>query len=363
MTKIKIAAVVLCMLAGGAFAGFTYQAANHSDVAEERGTVRTVSDDEYVTDDEVLTDDETTSDETITDEETTDEEMTAEETVIALTEPAEDEKKPETEKSEDKAEGCKVLKKQQAAPIMITTAPVAEEVPETVNEKQTTTTSAVKETAPVETTPAPAETTIEVKAEPVIETEAVAETEKVIETAPVETEAVTEAEVPVVTEAVEETPAAEVKLPEETVKAEETPAVVEEEVPAEESEEVPAEEPAEEESARKIEVTDEEYIWLCNVVGHEYGSDWISIEEKAKVVEVIMNRVNDPRFPDTIWDVLTQPNQFSGLEWTLYLGDFSYQVTDSVKDAVDLYLEHPEQFDDGYLAFWGDGSANHFYSV
>ena len=99
------------------------------------------------------------------------------------------------------------------------------------------------------------------------------------------------------------------------------------------------------------------------MVGHEYGSDWISESEKAKVVEVVMNRVNDPRFPNSIWGVLTQPNQFSGLEWTLYLGTYSYQVTPSVKAAVDLYLEHPEDFQHGYLGFWGDGSMNHFYSI
>ena len=39
-------------------------------------------------------------------------------------------------------------------------------------------------------------------------------------------------------------------------------------------------------------LTDYEYIMLCNTVAYEAGSDWIQTDEKAKVVEVIMNRVN-----------------------------------------------------------------------
>ena len=322
MTKIKIAAVIVCMLATGAFAGFTYQAANHSGNSDEgKVTVRTVSDEETFADTTVT--DEETTDEEVTDEEITAEELTAEETVPAVTTAKKKEADKEraviklTEASTSKKEKepeISTMKKVAAAPV-VTTAPTVKETPETSTEQQT--------------------------AAPVIE----------------ETPVYTEPEV-VYTEPVEETPVEE--------KHEEAPAVqeTETEAPAEEPvNEEPAEEETEEESGRKVYVTDEEYIWLCNVVGHEYGSDWISEYEKAKVVEVIMNRVNDSRFPNSIWGVLTQPYQFSGLEWTLYLGTYSYQVTPSVKAAVDLYLEHPEDFQHGYLAFWGDGSMNHFYSI
>lgn len=107
-------------------------------------------------------------------------------------------------------------------------------------------------------------------------------------------------------------------------------------------------------------ISDSEYILLCNAVAHEAGSDWIDIYSKANVVEVIMNRVNSPLFPNTIYEVLSQPYQFEGSETYTNLGTYSYQVTDSVKSAVDLYFSDPYSFSHGYLFFYGDGYQNHF---
>lgn len=107
-------------------------------------------------------------------------------------------------------------------------------------------------------------------------------------------------------------------------------------------------------------ITDAEYIMLCNVVGHEYGADWISEYDKALVVEVVMNRVRSPKFPNTIYGVLTQKNQFTGMSKYINLGTFSRQVTKSVKKAVDLYFDQPERFNHGYLYFTGDGKRNYF---
>lgn len=109
-----------------------------------------------------------------------------------------------------------------------------------------------------------------------------------------------------------------------------------------------------------ISVTEREYIMLCNVVGHEYGADWVPVEEKALVCEVIMNRVNSPQFPNTIYGVLTQHNQFAGLEYLIELDYMSHYVTQSVRDAVDMYLSDPTQFAHGYLYFNGDGYRNYF---
>ena len=107
-------------------------------------------------------------------------------------------------------------------------------------------------------------------------------------------------------------------------------------------------------------VSDADYVLLCNAVGHEYGSDFVSVYDKALVVEVIMNRVNSSAYPDTILGVLTAPYQFTGAESYAYLGTYSYQVTDSVKAAVDYYFNNPGEFNHGYLSFWGDGTYNHF---
>lgn len=107
-------------------------------------------------------------------------------------------------------------------------------------------------------------------------------------------------------------------------------------------------------------ISESDYILLCNVVGHEAGSSWISDYDKALVVEVVMNRVNSPLYPNTIFGVITQPNQFSGCSSYCYLTTFSQHVTESVKNAVKLYFSDPSQFSHGYYSFWGDGRRNYF---
>lgn len=108
-------------------------------------------------------------------------------------------------------------------------------------------------------------------------------------------------------------------------------------------------------------ITDEEFIILCNAVAHEAGCNWISETDKAKVVEVIMNRVNSPLYPNTILGVLTQPYQFSGSSSYVYLGKYSSSVSDSVINAVQLYFSDPSSFNHGYFGFYGDGYRNYFY--
>ena len=112
--------------------------------------------------------------------------------------------------------------------------------------------------------------------------------------------------------------------------------------------------------SNSVSVSDSDYILLCNAVAHEAGANNISVEEKAKVVEVIMNRVNSSKYPDSVYGVLTQKYQFSGSSSYVDLGSFSGKVTDQVKEAVDMYLSDPTQFSHGYLSFYGDGSRNHF---
>lgn len=107
-------------------------------------------------------------------------------------------------------------------------------------------------------------------------------------------------------------------------------------------------------------ITEREYIMLCNVVGHEYGADFVPDAEKALVVEVIMNRVHSAQFPNSIHEVLTQRNQFSGIEYYVELETYSSMVTESVKRAVNLYFADPSQFAHGYLFFNGDGTRNYF---
>ena len=57
------------------------------------------------------------------------------------------------------------------------------------------------------------------------------------------------------------------------------------------------------------ELTSEEKIMIAQTIECEAGNQ--SIEGKRYVAAVILNRLGDPTFPDTVSDVLSQPNQFS----------------------------------------------------
>ncbi len=108
-----------------------------------------------------------------------------------------------------------------------------------------------------------------------------------------------------------------------------------------------------------IEEDDSDFILLCNAVAHEAGSYEVSVENKAKVAEVICNRKDSSVYPDTIYDVLTQRGQFSGASSYVNLGDYSSKVSEDVKEAVRGYLSG-EYTNHGYIGFWGDGHQNHF---
>ena len=93
---------------------------------------------------------------------------------------------------------------------------------------------------------------------------------------------------------------------------------------------------------------------LAEIVWHESGSDWISQYEKARVAAGVMNRVNDSRFPNSVYGVLTQANQFSGF-WPGYCNP-----TQACYDAVDYYLANPGDFGNEN-SWYGTGYQNVFY--
>ena len=91
-------------------------------------------------------------------------------------------------------------------------------------------------------------------------------------------------------------------------------------------------------------------------MSYEYGSDWIPVYEKAKVVNGVMNRVYDSRFPDTIYDVLTQSGQFPG-----FYTYGTYYMSDSIIASVDYYFAHTDEFDNSN-SWYADGCGyNVFY--
>ena len=86
-------------------------------------------------------------------------------------------------------------------------------------------------------------------------------------------------------------------------------------------------------------------------------------EEQAKVVWCILNRVDDPRFPDTIQGVITQPHQFHGYDPTYPVTDELYNVAFDVltrwsyeKQGIPVRRELSSSF----LWFTGNGQENIF---
>ena len=107
-------------------------------------------------------------------------------------------------------------------------------------------------------------------------------------------------------------------------------------------------------------VTEEERIYLCNTVAQEYGSDWVSLYDKACVVATVMNRVHDGGWtnglPSTVYNVLTAPYQYNPAYAVPY---YRWNVTQSVIDSVDYYFENQDMFPH-YTSFQGDGTYNYF---
>lgn len=89
-----------------------------------------------------------------------------------------------------------------------------------------------------------------------------------------------------------------------------TPPVVEEPAPQPE----PAEPPVEEGTTTIIDP--DELEMLACVIYQEAGGDECCDECRYRVADVVLNRVEDERFPDTMEEVLTAPHQYGKYSWT-----------------------------------------------
>ena len=60
---------------------------------------------------------------------------------------------------------------------------------------------------------------------------------------------------------------------------------------------------------------EQELEMLAMVIYQEAGGDACSDETRQMVGEVVLNRVADHRYPDTLYEVLAQPYQYGRLAW------------------------------------------------
>ena len=91
-----------------------------------------------------------------------------------------------------------------------------------------------------------------------------------------------------------------------------------------------------------------------------------TVDNQMKCVWCVLNRVDDPRFPDTIQGVLSQPSQFHGYSPNFPVWDELKEVARDVltrwsleKQGVTVERELPNT----YLWFTGNGSENVFRGV
>lgn len=64
------------------------------------------------------------------------------------------------------------------------------------------------------------------------------------------------------------------------------------------------------------EVDPDELEMLACTIYREAGEDACTDDTRMKVGNVVLNRVSDERFPDTMYDVLTQERQYGLFHWT-----------------------------------------------
>lgn len=62
--------------------------------------------------------------------------------------------------------------------------------------------------------------------------------------------------------------------------------------------------------------TPQELEMLALVIYQEAGADWCSDDTRLMVGTVVMNRIADPRFPDTMHEVVTEERAYGRLHWT-----------------------------------------------
>ena len=91
-----------------------------------------------------------------------------------------------------------------------------------------------------------------------------------------------------------------------------------------------------------------------------------ALDNQQKAVWCVLNRVDDPRFPDTIQGVLSQPSQFHGYSPDFPVWDELKEVALDVltrwsleKQGVTVERELPLE----YVFFTGDGIQNNFRAV
>lgn len=90
----------------------------------------------------------------------------------------------------------------------------------------------------------------------------------------------------------------------------------------------------EDEKEQKISYTDKELDMLSRIIYAEAGSDCISDEHQQLVGIVVINRINDPRFPDTMEEVIMAKGQYDCIRNGSYYKQPSERAIENAKKVL-----------------------------
>ena len=91
-----------------------------------------------------------------------------------------------------------------------------------------------------------------------------------------------------------------------------------------------------------------------------------TVDNQMKCVWCVLNRVDDPRFPDTIIGVVSQPSQFHGYSPNFPVWDELKEVARDVLTRWSLEKQGADvarELDKNAVFFTGDGTTNWFREV
>ena len=90
--------------------------------------------------------------------------------------------------------------------------------------------------------------------------------------------------------------------------------------------------------------------------------------ERSAVIWCVLNRVDSEKFPNTIYEVVTAPNQFAGYSSTREgTGEVWESCRELVVDVLTRYYKEKDSWENvgrtlpkDYFFFWGNGKHNYF---
>lgn len=105
-------------------------------------------------------------------------------------------------------------------------------------------------------------------------------------------------------------------------------------------------------------MSDEDYYWLLRIVEAEAGED--DVKARTMVANVIMNRVAEPEFPNTVTEVIFEyvngvPQFAPTYDGTIYTVDVTDETREAVRDAL-----HGADYSEGALFFVMKSAADSF---